>query len=91
MPRAGLSRSVVIAEAAELVDEVGWDRLTMASVADRLGVRLPSLYKHIGSLDELRRGIGLLALSELELMGLLSRGDGGRYVPRESLAGGAPL
>jgi DNA processing protein len=33
----------------------------------------------------------LLALSELELMGLLSRGDGGRYVPRESLAGSAPL
>jgi DNA processing protein len=29
----------------------------------------------------------MLALSELELMGLLGRGDGGRYVPRESLAG----
>jgi DNA processing protein len=27
----------------------------------------------------------LLALSELELMGLLSRGDGGRYVPRDAL------
>ncbi len=33
----------------------------------------------------------LLAVSELELMGLLARGDGGRYVPRESLAGSAPL
>jgi DNA processing protein len=29
----------------------------------------------------------LLALGELELMGLLARGDGGRYVPRQSLAG----
>jgi AcrR family transcriptional regulator len=65
VPRAGLSRSIVISEAAELVDEVGWGQLTMASVADRLGVRLPSLYKHIGSLDDLRRGIGLLALGEL--------------------------
>ena len=27
----------------------------------------------------------LLALSELELMGLLARGDGGRYVPRGPL------
>jgi len=36
-------------------------------------------------------GAVLLALSELELMGLLTRGDGGRYVPRDSLAGGAPL
>ena len=33
----------------------------------------------------------LLALSELEVMGLLGRGDGGRYVPRESLAGVAAL
>jgi DNA processing protein len=33
----------------------------------------------------------LLALSELEVMGLLGRGDGGRYVPRESLAGVTPL
>jgi DNA processing protein len=33
----------------------------------------------------------LLALSELEVMGLLTRGDGGRYVPRESLACVRPL
>jgi DNA processing protein len=32
-------------------------------------------------------GETLLALGELEMMGLLTRGDGGRYVPRESLAG----
>jgi predicted Rossmann fold nucleotide-binding protein DprA/Smf involved in DNA uptake len=29
----------------------------------------------------------MLALSELEVMGLLTRADGGRYVQRESLAG----
>ena len=32
-------------------------------------------------------GETMLALAELELMGLLARGDGGRYVPRENLAG----
>jgi DNA processing protein len=32
-------------------------------------------------------GEALLALTELELMGLLTRGDSGRYVPRQSLAG----
>ncbi len=32
-------------------------------------------------------GEAMLALGELELMGLLTRGDGGRYVPRQSLAG----
>lgn len=31
-------------------------------------------------------GETMLTLAELELMGLLGRGDGGRYVPRESLA-----
>ena len=31
----------------------------------------------------------LLALSELELLGFLARGDGARYVPREQLAGEA--
>jgi DNA processing protein len=30
-------------------------------------------------------GEAMLALSELEVLGLLARGDGGRYVPRESL------
>jgi DNA processing protein len=30
-------------------------------------------------------GAALMALSELELMGLLARGDGGRYVPRDAL------
>jgi len=32
----------------------------------------------------------MLALAELEVMGLLGRGDGGRYVPRESLAARRP-
>ncbi len=65
MPRAGLSRPAVVAAAAELADENGWDRLTLAALAGRLGVRLPSLYKHIDSLDGLRRDIAVLAVTEL--------------------------
>jgi AcrR family transcriptional regulator len=55
----------VVKEAADVADEVGWEHLTLATVADRLGVRLPSLYKHIDSLDGLRRDVGLVALGEL--------------------------
>ncbi|WP_374970598.1 TetR family transcriptional regulator [Terrabacter sp. BE26] len=55
MPRAGLSSSSVVAAAAELADEAGWERLTLAALAARLRVRLSSLYKHIDSLDEPRR------------------------------------
>lgn len=65
MPRAGLSRPVVVQAAAELADEVGADRLTLAQLAERLGVRLPSLYKHVNGLDAVRRDLALLAMTDL--------------------------
>ncbi len=65
MPRAGLTREKVIAEAAAVVDDLGWERLTLAAVAERTGVRLPSLYKHVESLDALRQGVAALATREL--------------------------
>lgn len=65
MPRAGLSREVVVVEAARVADEVGYDRLTLATVATRLGVAVPSLYKHVDGLGDLRRGLTVLALGEL--------------------------
>ena len=65
MPRAGLTRDKVIAEAADVVDELGWDKLTLAAVAERTGVRLPSLYKHVESLDALRQGVAARATREL--------------------------
>lgn len=65
MPRAGLTRAIVVAEAARLADEAGWDRLTLAALAARLGVRVPSLYKHVGGLDAVRRGVTIQALGEL--------------------------
>jgi AcrR family transcriptional regulator len=65
VPRAGLSHPVVVAAAAELADEVGFEQLTLAGLAARLGVRLPSLYKHINSVDGLRRDVAVLATGEL--------------------------
>ena len=65
MPRAGLSRAAVVELGAQLADETGPDRLTLAGVAARAGVRLPSLYKHVGGLDDLQRGVAVLALREV--------------------------
>jgi AcrR family transcriptional regulator len=65
VPRAGLTPDRVIAEAAAVADDVGLDRLTLAAVAQRCGVSLPGLYKHVAGLDEVRRGIALMALREL--------------------------
>lgn len=68
MPRAGLTRAAVAAVAIELVDEggtAGFDRLTLAAVAGRAGVAVPSLYKHVASLDDLRRLVAIESIGEL--------------------------
>jgi AcrR family transcriptional regulator len=63
--RAGLTQSSVVEAGERVADEVGFDRLTLAALAARLGVRQPSLYKHVDGLDALRRGISVAAKSEL--------------------------
>ncbi len=65
MPRAGLTADRVVAAAEMLADDVGLPNLTLAALADRLGVRQPSLYKHIDGAEALRRAISLRAMSEL--------------------------
>ena len=65
MPRAGLVPATVIAAGAQLADEIGFEALTMGLLAERVGVRTPSLYRHVESLDALRRGIALQAKREL--------------------------
>lgn len=65
MPRAGLTPERIIAEAALVADDVGLDRLTLAAVAQRCGVSLPGLYKHIDNLEAVRRGVAVLSVSEL--------------------------
>ncbi|OQD53633.1 TetR family transcriptional regulator [Streptomyces phaeoluteigriseus] len=79
MPRAGLDTSAVVAAGAALADEVGLAGLTMGLLADRLGVRPPSLYKHVGSLDELRHGISVQAKGEFAHQ--LARASVGRSGP----------
>ena len=79
MPRMGLSRDRVVAEAAIVADVVGLDRLTLASIAKRLGVSLPGLYKHIDSLDGLKRDLAVLGVRELTtVMSAAAAGRSGR-------------
>lgn len=65
MPRAGLTPDAIALAAAETADALGFEALTAAEVARRLGVRLPSLYSHVANLDELKGRVALLALQEL--------------------------
>jgi AcrR family transcriptional regulator len=65
LPRAGLTGDDVVAAAAGLTDEIGYQELTMGLLARRLGVRPPSLYKHVDGLADLQHRIATLAMTEL--------------------------
>jgi AcrR family transcriptional regulator len=65
VPRAGLDGATVTAAAAAVADEIGLARLSMSTVAERLGVKAPSLYKHVDGLDDLTRRVALLAATQL--------------------------
>ncbi|MEA9987022.1 WHG domain-containing protein [Subtercola sp. RTI3] len=78
MPRAGLTRDRVVEEAAVMADEVGLSQLTLAALAVRVGVRQPSLYKHIESMAGLRRSISLEAKTQLgDVLGRAAVGRSG--------------
>lgn len=63
--RAGLDHAIILQRAAEIVDAEGLDELSIAGLAAGLGVRPPSLYNHIESLESLRRELALLGAREL--------------------------
>lgn len=60
--KLGITPRDVLHEAATLADEHGLGGVTLAAVAERLGVRSPSLYAHVPQgLDGLRRELALHA------------------------------
>ena len=65
MPRAGLGPVSVTEAGAALIDEIGFENLSMGRVAERLGVKTPSLYKHVASQADLAHRIAILAMGEL--------------------------
>ena len=65
MGRPGLNRSAVIAAAADLADELGFDAVTISVLARYLGVRSPTLYSHISGATDLRTAVTAYVLDEL--------------------------
>lgn len=79
MPRAGLDAGRVTAAAASVADADGADALSLARVASACGVATPSLYKHVGGLDDLRRRVAVAGLDELDAaLGDAALGRSGR-------------
>lgn len=65
MPRTKLSTTAVVDAALGIIDDRGVDALTLSAVAEKTGVAAPSLYKHIGSLAELKALVGVRVMEEL--------------------------
>jgi AcrR family transcriptional regulator len=65
MPRAGLDTERVVDAAARIADAEGLDAVTLARVADGLGVRPPSLYNHVDGRGGLLRALALRGVREL--------------------------
>lgn len=63
--RAGLDKAAVLEDAIQLIDEEGLEQLSLGRLAERLGVRVPSLYNHIAGLSGLRRDLSVYCLREL--------------------------
>ncbi|HST67248.1 MAG TPA: WHG domain-containing protein [Mycobacteriales bacterium] len=78
MTRAGLSPERVVAEAGALADERGIHALSLAPLAERLGVRVPSLYKHVGGLEDLHRRLALAGIRDVtDVLGAATVGRSG--------------
>lgn len=65
MPRAGLTAADLVQAAADIADERGYQQLTIGLVAARLGIRAPSVYKHVSGLAELQHQLATRAMAEL--------------------------
>ncbi|WP_226346681.1 TetR/AcrR family transcriptional regulator [Agilicoccus flavus] len=55
----------IVAAARVLLEEHGWEAISMRTVADRLGIRAPSLYKHIAGKEELQAALVADGLREM--------------------------
>src|SRR2546430_3445764 len=63
--RAGLDQASVVEAAVKLIDEEGIEQLSLGRLAERLGVRTPSLYNHVAGLPGLKHDLALFCSREL--------------------------
>lgn len=64
--KRSLDSQTILNAAAELAEEKGLENISLLQIAEKLGVKSPSLYNHLSGLQELSMGIANLAINRLE-------------------------
>ena len=59
-PRSNLTKQTVVQAAAEVLNTEGLEALSLHRLAEKLGIRTPSLYNHIDGLPGLMRELSIL-------------------------------
>ncbi|MGM9951253.1 MAG: TetR/AcrR family transcriptional regulator [Lysinibacillus sp.] len=66
MPRrAKIDMEIILQKATEMIDDKGPDHLSFSLLATELGIRPPSLYNHVSSLDDLKQLLAIRGLKGL--------------------------
>src|SRR5215475_9638146 len=73
----------IASKAREMIEAEGIDQLSLARLAAELGIKAPSLYRHVASKAELLRAVN--TLTSQELVAALLVDDHGPTSPRERL------
>ncbi|WP_347551575.1 TetR-like C-terminal domain-containing protein [Pseudalkalibacillus hwajinpoensis] len=60
-----ITQDLIICEALQIADCEGVAAVTMATLARQLSIKPPSLYNHFAGLDQIRKGMALLAMNHM--------------------------
>lgn len=65
VPRKRIDLTLVVQTAVALANANGFEAVTLVSVAEQLGIRIPSLYNHVDGLNGLRYQMRLWGIRQL--------------------------
>jgi AcrR family transcriptional regulator len=80
---AQVDRDKIASKARELIEAEGIEQLSLAKLAAELGIKAPSLYRHVASKAELLKVVNVL--TNQELVAALAQADDPQADPRQRL------
>jgi AcrR family transcriptional regulator len=72
---AQVTRDAIVDRARDIIETEGLERLTLQHLATALGIQAPSLYRHVGSKNELLRAVNEITTERL-VSTVLAAADG---------------